>query len=148
MQNTIAINVSAALLAASATALTTATAKNIPIVTPTGMAQPVAGAIFLNAGRWRLSGTVNFIFASTTTGTILSAGPSTTTGTLPTEDAGLTSLTLAFPAGSPTTQSLNLEEVIVDVGAQGANYFLVAQATFAVSTLTAYGILNAIQIAP
>lgn len=148
MINNVLSNTSAALLAASATSLTTATAKNIPVVTPTGVTQPVASALFLNAGRWQISGSISFILASTTTASDLAGGFSTTTGTLPNSDNGLTRIVAAFTAGAPTTNKLVLDEITVDVGANGANFFLVAQAAFAVSTLTAFGTITAVQLAP
>lgn len=148
MQDTIVTSVQGVLLAASATSLTTATPKSIPVVATLGAIQPVTSAIFLNAGTWEITGTLQFIFASTTTGTNMQGGFSTTTNVLPTADLGLTNLTIAIPAGAPTTNTLVLTPLVVVVGAQGANYFLVAQAAFATSTLTAYGTITAKQIAP
>lgn len=148
MQDTIVTTVSAQLLTANSTALVTATPKTIPIVGLLGALVTAAGGVFLNAGLWRLQGNINFVFAATTTGTNIQGGFSLVTNTLPTEDAGLTGLTLAFPAGAPTTQSLVLEEIVISVGQQGATIFMVAQAAFATSTLTANGSLNCYQLAP
>jgi len=141
MIDTLATPIAAQLLSANATSLTTATPKTIAGTGSTG-------SIFLNAGTWLITGWINFIFASTTTGTSVQGGFNTTTNVLPTADAGLTGLTVTFPAGAPTTQSLTLTPTIVNVGVNGATYFLVGQAAFAVSTLTAYGAIAATPLVP
>lgn len=153
MQNTVNQIVQANLPLANATALTTATSKNIvasgQASVVTGLASFVNpnGFTFLNAGIWMLSGFVGFIAAAGTTQTLLQAGFNTVTGTLPTGDFGLSE----YAVTSFTTAGTNVLPVapfIVNVPAQGQAWFLVAQATFATSTLTAYGTFQAVQLSP
>jgi len=140
MQTTVLTSVTSQLLVANATALVSTTAKTIVGSSTT---------TFLNPGTWLLSGMVSFILAATTTTTVLAGGFSTTTNTIATgEDTGLTSLAGATLATGAATYDLVVMPYIVTVLAQGATYFLVARATFATSTMTACGTLNAIQISP
>jgi hypothetical protein len=134
MINTIATPVSALLLVANATALVTATPKNITSVN-------------LNAGTWLLTGSANFIAAATTTITSLQIGFSTVANTLPTADAGLTLFTLNFATGA-ASDSIPAIPTILVVGQQGATIFLVGQAAFGTSTMTASGNITAVQVAP
>lgn len=130
--------ISAQLLIANATALTTATPKNI---------LGSATTTFLNPGVWMLTGLVSFIAAATTTVTLLQAGFNLTTATLPTEDAGLTKLSITSFTTGASVSDINMFPQIVTVGNQGVFFFLVAQATFATSTMTACGTFQAIQLA-
>jgi hypothetical protein len=146
MQNTIVQPVSIQLLNASATALTTATPKNIPLPAPTtqngNWPQPVANALFLPPGWWLMEWTVNFTGTATTT-TLFQAGVSTTTATLPTLDAGLIEL---YMVSATVASVMSLQgSTYVNVGANGLNYFLVAQETFSAGTVVASGYINALQ---
>lgn len=128
--------VSAQLLIASATSLTTATAKNILGSSTT---------TFLNPGQWLAYGMVGFVANTGTTVTLLAGGFNTVTGTLPTGDFGLTQLSVTSFTTASTSQ-INLFPQLFTVGNNGVTLFLVASATFATSTMTAYGQCNLVQV--
>ena len=134
MQDTIVQPVTSQLLDASATSLATTVAKN------------VVPALFLNPGTWLVTGFVNFNLAAAST-TVLAAGINTVITTLPTADAGLASNVI------PTTtitgrQTVALVPQIINVGANGVNLFLNANATFSAGTVTASGDVAAVQLVP
>lgn len=119
----------AQLLNASATAVTTATPLNIT-------------SIYLNPGVWEISGIVTFTPAASTSVTRLQAGIGTATATLPSIDNGLVNFsTAANVLVNPF--SIVLPPLFVTIaGTAGATIYLVASATFTVSTLTASGFLT------
>lgn len=96
----------------------------------------------LPAGDWDVYGTVIFNPDTTTTTTEVIAGLSTASATLPTLGAenNTTKLDVSIPAGKPT---------VLNVGPVRSNsafinrVYLVAQATFAVSTMSVYGFVSA-----
>lgn len=95
----------------------------------------------LTAGQWSITGSIIFNANTGTTTSLTQAGFNTTTGTLPAspftaQDAS--SVPASFGSGyaiPPQTVQL----------AAGATYFLVANATFAVSTMTATCVITAVR---
>ena len=115
---------------ASAVSLTTATAANITSLT-------------LPPGDWDISGKVDFTGGATTTVTYLQAGFSQVSVTIPTDYAALA--TVGNLAGTPFatvnyTQILPTYRVSISTS---TTFYLVATAAFAVSTCSAYGIIQA-----
>lgn len=118
--------ISSTVASGAAVALTTATPANVT-------------SISLTAGDWDVSGFCALAAASTTVASIDGAGVNTTSATLPA--AGLyTSLSLTFATSA--TQTLPLGTTRVSL-ATTTTVYLVAQATFTTSTLSAYGLLQA-----
>jgi len=131
-------------LKSAAASLTTATPANV-----------TATSLTLTPGVWLLSGTVGFRTAATTSVTALFGAISTTSATIPPSD------TTAVP--SSTGQIQLAQERAASVFGSGDNnvilppnvvvvttstpYFLVAQASFTVSTMTTYGFISAVRIA-
>ena len=135
MQATIATTNFSQTLVASAVSLTTATPTNI-----------LASAMICAPGSWLFLPCVNFIFAATTSYTILNIGVNTTSATLPTSDLGLWKQTTV--AIVPAAAQSWLGNPFVLTFAVSTSVYLVAQATFTVSTLTASGWLLATQVSP
>lgn len=96
----------------------------------------------LPPGDWDVYGTVIFNPDTTTTTTEVIAALSSTSATLPTlgADNNTTQLDTSIPAGKPTV--LNVGPVRAS-SASFQTVFLVAQATFSVSTMTVYGCMTA-----
>ena len=113
--------------------LTTATPVNI-------------ASVSLTAGDWDVDGQVWFIEAAGTVGTEQNAAISTTTGTLPTVPANGTAL--ARQSGStPAADGSILPTGTARISVAATTIvYLVAQATFTVSTNAAYGIIRARRI--
>lgn len=112
---------------ATGVSLTTATPANVT-------------SISLTAGDWDVSGTVTFVPANTTAPTLLQCGTSTTSATL----GGLGTqsfLGLTFPTNGQS-QGLVAPSQRVSI-ASTTNVYLVAQASFTVSTMTANGFIRA-----
>jgi hypothetical protein len=121
--------VTSSIAIGSATSLTSGTAKTITSIT-------------LTAGDWMISGNIGFIAASGTLPTILTSSISTTTNTQATSPngGGFTQFQLAFAATS--TNVLPIAPTRFNITST-TTYFLVATATFTVSTLTGYGSITA-----
>lgn len=121
--------VSSSVLVGSAVSLTTATPANVT-------------SISLTAGDWRVSSIVIFNPNALTTSSDLRMGMSTTSATMPTLGAQNNSsfITQTFSAG--LTQSLSAGSMRISLSATTTVY-LVAQATFAVNTMTTYGFIGA-----
>ena len=121
--------ISSTVLVGSAVALTTATPANVT-------------SISLTAGDWDVTGTVAFNPAGTTTQTILTGAVSQTSATLPTipGSGAYASLGLTFTVGVGSVLPLSTTRVSL---AGTTTVYLVAQATFAVSTMGAFGFLGA-----
>jgi hypothetical protein len=123
--------VSSVLGAGSAVALTTATPANVT-------------SISLTAGDWDVWGAVVHNPAATTTITILHAAINTTSATLPTVGLDTRGYTLfrcaSFAPAAPMAYPVPVSRV--SLGATTTIY-LVAQATFATSTMSAYGFIAA-----
>lgn len=96
-------------------------------------------SVSLTAGDWDVSGTVQFSPAGTTTIQGIQAGISTTSSTLPAAPE-VSFLFANFLTGSG--QGLNSPVTRVNLGSTTTVY-LVTQATFGVSTMTAAGIIRA-----
>lgn len=137
---------------ASAVALTTATACNVGAATcpSTGGTQ----SFTLTAGDWEVRGAVGFVIANTTTITRLTAAISATSATLPATS------TTALPTagevryewsqasaapGSSVPITIQIPPFRVTV-ATTKTLYLVAQATFATSTATTFGYMDARRI--
>ena len=131
-------------LKSAAVALTTATPANV-----------TATSLTLTPGVWLLSGTVGFRTAATTSVTALFGAISTTSATIPASD------TTAVPSSTGQVQ-LAQERAANVFGSADNNiilppnvvvvttstpYFLVAQASFTVSTMTTYGFISAVRVA-
>ena len=121
--------ISSTLAIGSATALTTATAKTVT-------------SISLTAGDWDVWGNIGFIAAAGTLPTILEGSISATDNTQATSPNGGAYFRgeIAYPATS--TQICPVGTLRVNISST-TTYYLVATATFTVSTLTAYGAIFA-----
>jgi len=121
--------ISSTLAIGSAVSLTTATTANVT-------------SISLTAGDWDVSGNVGFIGAAGTLPTIEIAAIGQTSATLPTSPNGgmYSREDIALPAAS--TQIIPIATGRISL-ASTTTVYLVAQATFSVSTLTAYGFIGA-----
>ena len=97
--------------------------------------------ISLTAGDWDCSAVINFTFGATTSITNLSGGISTTTGALPTQDSRFDYETAAnVPTATATAAWVcPVTRILV---ASTTNVFLVASATFTVSTCTLGGTIR------
>jgi len=123
--NTIIKNVSSS----NSVSLTTATSANITYID-------------LPIGTWEVSGSVYFTPAATTTMTDLIAGTSLSSATLEPLNSTDDKISRAAGAGQTIVKSSPIRSVKVNVKS-AARIFLVANATFAISTMTAYGELRA-----
>jgi hypothetical protein len=121
-----------ATIATPGTSLTTATPANV-ITTP---------FLSLTAGRWDISGTCCFLPAATTSITQIACGINVTSATLPAAGSGLLQETHAALVPTAIPQCFTVPTIRVNIAAT-TPYYLVAQAAFTVSTLTAFGTLNA-----
>lgn len=128
--------VTATIASGAAVSLVTATAKNVT-------------SIALTPGDWDIDGTIDYLPAATTSITQLNSSVSLTTNTLGTQPGGSglatdPTATQSMPAQVPgaNVNALTSPSTRLSVAANTTVY-LVAQATFTVSTLTAYGTLRA-----
>lgn len=121
-----------ATIATPGTTLTTATPANV-ILTP---------FLSLTAGVWDISGVCCFLPAATTSITQVACGINSVSATLPAAGAGLYQETHAALVPTAIPQCFNLPMVRVAIAAT-TPYYLVAQAAFTVSTLTAFGTISA-----
>lgn len=127
--------VTATVAVGAAVALTTATTANVT-------------SISLTAGDWDISGQVDFTPGATTSITVLQGGFSLTTATitgqaggagLGTDPTKITTQVASVPAGQIHTGLLPVRLSI----AATTTVFLVAQGTFTISTLAAFGTIRA-----
>ena len=121
--------ISGSLAVGSATALTTATAKDIATVS-------------LTAGDWDCSGVIDFAPAATTNTTLLLFGSSSTLNTLGADD---TYGSVVFLTAGQVTTNGNYRNSIPTqrFSLSGTTTIhLVAQATFTASTMTGYGTIR------
>jgi hypothetical protein len=132
---------SSTLARASAVSLTTATPAN------------VIASITIPAGSWMISGAIGFIPAATTSVTQLQAAVSKTTAALPANTAeALTDGTGQYLTVINTAANVLGADYVLPIPAYpfftstSVTVFLVAQAAFTVSTLTAFGSLYALRI--
>lgn len=118
-----------ATAAPGAVSLTTAVAANVT-------------SISLTAGDWDVSGVVNFTPTATTSIAVLAGGPSSTTATLGAQDTFFRSSNATQVPG--TTVVIAPPTPVVRFSLSGTTtVFLVTQATFTLSTLTAGGTIRA-----
>jgi len=129
-------------LKSAATGLTTATTAN---VTNTSLT--------LTPGVWDISGVVGFDINSTTTVTILNAAIANASASLPTSDTigvetsgQIRAVWTQLSAANNSDRSLFTGTARVSISVS-TPYFLVTQATFAVSTANAYGSIRAVRVA-
>jgi len=118
---------SAEVLVGDAVALVTNTAKTVVSVT-------------LTAGDWDLSGVVSFLPAATTSITKLSQSISATTNT---HGANKNKKAAAFTAVVPNDTAIADTPIVRVNVSETTTYYLIAQATFTVDTLSVYGYLRA-----
>lgn len=112
----------------SAVALTSTTVANVTTLT-------------LPAGDWDISGTVGFIPAASTSITRLSGGSSSTSATVDTTGTAFAfNQAAVVPTAVPQLFALPTDRLVL---AAPTTIYLVAQATFTVSTLGAFGIITA-----
>ena len=96
----------------------------------------------LTAGDWNVWGTVCFLPAATTSITQVGFGLSVTSATLPAAGSGLGQETHAALVPTAIPQCFSIMQQRVSIGAT-TPYYLVAAATFSISTITAFGTLYA-----
>ena len=115
------------------TSLTTATPANV-ITTP---------FLVLTPGRWDIFGQIAFLPAATTSITQIAFGINSVSATLPAAGSGgLVQNTFAAVVPTAIPQCYNVTTTRVNISVN-TTYYLVAQATFTVSTLSAFGTLYA-----
>lgn len=113
---------------ATGVALTTATSASVTSVS-------------LTAGDWDVSGVVTFVPAGTTTVAQIIAGISTVNNTLPANNSGGYNLLAAtLPTGAAQAYGSPVSRISL---AATTTVYLIAQATFGVSTMTANGFIRA-----
>jgi hypothetical protein len=113
----------------SATSLTTATGKSVT-------------SLVLSAGDWNVWGNIGYIAAATTTVSLLTGSISTTNNTQATSPNGGGYAQLQATLTTASTNILPVGMTQINVSTSTTVY-LVATATFAVSTMTAYGSIYA-----
>lgn len=123
----------ASVASGSAVALTTATAKDVTTLT-------------LAAGKWAIFGAVYFTGNAATTVTRAAGSLSTTADTMATDPGSFANQYLAGAVFSTIGEDIAITGMAITDLAGGATYHLVAQASFAVNTLSAYGLIFAIPI--
>jgi hypothetical protein len=117
----------------------------------TGIAENLVGTTLgLSAGHWRISGSVAFVGASGTTVSQINVSLSTTTGTLAGNSVPDSSGQIWVQRQLNVTLGTNEECVVLptyDVKLSGSTtLFIVVRAAFAVSTLSAYGRVQAVRV--
>lgn len=127
--------IAARVVAGSAVSLTSGSPVNVTTIS-------------LTPGTWEISGTVGFAEAAGTIATEQIAAINTTTGTLPTFPTAGSQM--AKQSGTSTTADgsiLPLAPCRIIVASGTTPVYLIAQATFSVSTNAAYGEIRAIKVA-
>jgi len=116
-------------VAAPGSALTTTTTLNVT-------------SISLTAGDWDVSGTVGFRFGATTSYTNLVGGSSLTTATIGAQGSFFDYETAANVPTATSDATFVIPTFRVSI-AITTTIFLIAQATFTVSTISAFGLISA-----
>lgn len=114
----------------------------VSLTSPTAANVGAGTNLALTAGDWDVWGQIYFLPAATTTINILSGGVGTATGTLPALTTGFQAIfsqVSTTTAPGAVTIGLTLPTNRMMIAAGGATVYLVAQSTFATSTMTAYG---------
>ncbi len=118
------------VLSGAAVSLTTATSKTITSISLTG-------------GDWNIWGNVGFVANAATTATIFEGGINSVDNTLPTPPGNGGYAQFAFAVGAGVTEPVfSVGMVRVPLNST-TTYYLVAQSTFAVNTMSAFGFLGA-----
>lgn len=99
-------------------------------------------SLALTAGDWDLTGVVTYVAAATTSITRLSQSISTTTNTHGNNKQRKQVKSAAVVPGATDTPIMDTPTVRVNISAT-TTYYLIADATFTVDTLSAYGYLRA-----
>lgn len=107
----------------------------------TGTTSNVCSINTLSAGDWDCNGAVDFTFGATTSYTNLVGSISTTTATLGAQDSKFDYETAANVPTASADATWVLPTVRVNISS-ATQVFLVAQATFSISSLKAYGTLR------
>jgi hypothetical protein len=102
-------------------------------------------SISLPAGEWDINGQVDYRAGATTSITILTQGISTTAATLGAQDTFSRSVSAAFVPTASNDVGLPIRGQLLTLTATTTIY-LVANATFTLSTLSAYGTIQARRI--
>jgi hypothetical protein len=129
--------ISAVVTAGSAVALTTATTANVTSIT-------------LGPGTWRVTGSVAFDPGASTSITRMIGAINTTSVTIPTVDVVAGAVVgISYDAFVPgaTGQNFYVGEAILTLTAASTTVYLIARANFTVSTLGAYGKIQAQRLA-
>lgn len=122
--------ISSSIASGSAVVLTSATPANVTSISLTG-------------GDWDVWGTVGFVAAGSTTATIFEGGINSISATLPTPPGAGAYTQVGLSVGAGVT------EPVFSVGstrislASTTTIYLVAQSTFAASTMSAFGFIGA-----
>lgn len=125
---------SSSVASGSAVSLTSTTAANVT-------------SIALTEGEWDVSGSVGFLPAASTSITALSGGSNTTTATIGVAgDAFISASAAVVPGAVGQVSPIPTTRYVVASGSTTVVY-LVARATFTVSTLGGYGIIQARRVA-
>lgn len=120
--------ISSTVATGSSVSLSTGTAANVTSVS-------------LTAGDWDCSGVVDYTFGATTSYTIAQQGVSTTSATIGAQDSFTMFETTATVPTASVDPAWSIPVVRVSVASTTTTY-LVAKATFSISTLKAYGTLR------
>lgn len=125
---------SSSVASGSAVALTSATAANVTSIT-------------LTEGEWDVSGSIAFLPAASTSITVLSGSSIETSATIGgAHNSFVRASAAVVPGAVAQVNPLPVHRVVVPAGTTQVMY-LVARATFSVSTLGAYGIIQARRVA-
>jgi hypothetical protein len=121
--------VSSTIVTGSSVALTTNTTANV-------------ASISLTAGDWDVTGVIDFTFGATTSYTNLQGGISITSATIGAQDSFFDLENAATVPTATKDPAFVCPTIRISIAATTTVY-LVAQATFTVSTLKAYGTISA-----
>lgn len=99
-------------------------------------------SLILTAGDWDVSGVIDYTFAATTSYTNVTGGPSTTRSALGSQDQSFSFSTAANVPTAAKVPSWVIPMMRISI-ASTTTVYLVTQATFSVSTLKAYGTIQA-----
>lgn len=115
--------------------------SDTPVALVSGTSKDVT-SISLTAGDWDISGNIGLLPSGTTTTSAVGAAISTVSATVPAppSSGGYSFLSLGSPAGAPNV--LQAGRIRLSLAATTTVY-LVAQASFAVSSCSAYGFIGA-----
>lgn len=100
-------------------------------------------SISLTAGDWEVSGNVAFTAAGTTTATVFQGAISTTSATIPTSPGAGALEILGVSVGAGSTEPTFAVGVTRITLTATTTVYLVAQCTFAISTMSVYGFIQA-----